>query len=340
MSDPVDAAMRRALALGRSALGRTSPNPPVGCVLLDASGRVVGEGATAPAGGPHAEIVALGQAGPEARGATAVVTLEPCRHVGRTGPCTRALVEAGIARVVYAVDDPDPAAGGGAGDLLAAGVAVEAGLLADEAARGALEAWLFAVRHGRVFVTWKYAATLDGRTAAQDGTSRWITGPMARAQVHQLRADSDAVLVGVGTVLADDPQLTVRGPDGEPGDRQPLRVVFDRSGRTPADARVRDDAAPTLLTTEAPACVLASLYDRGARSALLEGGATLAGAFVAAGLVDRVVGYVAPKLLAGGPPVLAGAGIDTLAAAFALDIDTVAQVGPDVRIIARPTREA
>ncbi|HEY2176700.1 MAG TPA: bifunctional diaminohydroxyphosphoribosylaminopyrimidine deaminase/5-amino-6-(5-phosphoribosylamino)uracil reductase RibD [Mycobacteriales bacterium] len=332
--------MRRALALGRSALGRTSPNPPVGCVLLDESGRVVGEGATAPAGGPHAEIVALREAGSRARGATAVVTLEPCRHVGRTGPCTRALVEAGITRVVYAVDDPDPAAGGGAGDLRAAGVAVEAGLLADEAARGALEAWLFAVRHGRVFVTWKYAATLDGRTAAPDGTSRWITGPMARAQVHQLRADSDAVLVGVGTVLADDPQLTVRGPDGEPVGRQPLRVVFDRSGRTPAGARVRDDAAPTLLTTEAPARVLASLYDRGARSALLEGGATLAGAFVAAGLVDRVVGYVAPKLLAGGPPVLAGAGIDTLAGALALDIDTVAQVGPDVRIIARPTREA
>lgn len=340
MSDPVDAAMRRALALGRSALGRTSPNPPVGCVLLDATGGVIGEGATAPAGGPHAEIVALRQAGARARGATAVVTLEPCRHVGRTGPCTRALVEAGVDRVVYAVDDPDPDAGGGAGELRAAGVAVEAGLLADRAARDALEAWLFAVRHGRAFVTWKYAATLDGRTAAPDGTSRWITGPRARAQVHQLRADSDAVLVGVGTVLADDPQLTVRGPDGDPVGRQPLRVIFDRSGRTPVGARVRDDAAPTLLTTEAPACVLASLYEWGVRSALLEGGATLAGAFIAAGLVDRVVGYVAPKLLAGGPPVLAGAGIDTLAAAFALDIDTVAQVGPDVRIIARPTREA
>ncbi len=158
--------------------------------------------------------------------------------------------------------------------------------------------------------------------------------------MHRLRADNDAVIVGVGTVLADDPQLTVRDADGTPADRQPLRVVFDRTGRTPADAKVRDDAAPTLLTTDSPAGVLASLYQRGARSALLEGGATLAGAFVAAGLVDRVVGYVAPRLLGAGPPVLAGAGIDTLTAAFGLHIDAVAQVGPDIQVIARPIREA
>ena len=203
----------------------------------------------------------------------------------------------------------------------------------------ALEPWLFAVRHGRAFVTWKYAATLDGRTAAADGTSRWITGPQARAQVHQLRADSDAVIVGVGTVLADDPRLTVRDADGTPTRRQPLRVVFDRTGRTPAGAKVRDDAAPTLLTTDSPAGVLATLYQRGARSALLEGGATLAGAFVAAGLIDRVVGYLAPRLLGAGPPVLAGAGIATLTAAAGLRIDTVAQIGSDVRIVARPDRE-
>ncbi len=332
--------MRRAVALGQTVLGSTSPNPPVGCVVLDASGETVGEGATAPAGGPHAEIVALQQAGPRARGGTAVVTLEPCRHVGRTGPCTSALVAAGVTRVVYAVDDPDPVAGGGARDLRDAAIDVDTGLLAEEAGQGALEAWLFAVRHGRVFLTWKYAATLDGRTAARDGTSRWITGPQAREQVHRLRADSDAVIVGVGTVLADDPQLTVRTPEGEPAARQPLRVVFDRTGRTPDDARVRDDAAPTLLTTDSPAGVLATLYQRGARSALLEGGATLAGAFVAAGLVDRVVGYVAPRMLGAGPPVLAGAGIDTLTAAFGLHIDSMARVGPDIRITARPIREA
>ncbi len=209
-------AMRAALAASAGVLGTTSPNPPVGAVVLDARGELAGTGATAPPGGPHAEVLALAAAGPRARGGTVVVTLEPCRHTGRTGPCTRALTEAGVARVVVACADPTAAAGGGADELRAAGVDVQVGLLADEVAVGPLEAWLTAQRTGRPHVTWKYAATLDGRSAAADGSSRWITGPVARADVHRLRAEADAVLVGVGTVLADDPRADRAPRPGSP----------------------------------------------------------------------------------------------------------------------------
>ena len=202
--------MRRAVALSTRSLGTTSPNPPVGAVVLDASGQVVGEGWTRPPGGPHAEVVALADAGDRARGGTAVVTLEPCRHTGRTGPCTTALLEAGVARVVVACADPTEQAGGGVEVLREAGVDVETGVLADEAERGPLEAWLTSRGSGRPFVTWKYAATLDGRSAAADGTSRWVTGEASRADVHRLRGEVDAVVAGVGTVLADDPLLDVR----------------------------------------------------------------------------------------------------------------------------------
>jgi diaminohydroxyphosphoribosylaminopyrimidine deaminase/5-amino-6-(5-phosphoribosylamino)uracil reductase len=224
--------------LSGRALGRTSPNPPVGAVVLDVAGAVVGEGWTSPPGGPHAEVVALRQAGAAARGGTAVVTLEPCRHTGRTGPCTAALLEAGVARVVVACADPTELAGGGAELLRAAGIDVETGVLADEVARGPLEAWLTSRRTGRPFVTWKVAATLDGRSAAADGTSRWITGEPARRDVHRLRGEVDAVLAGSGTVLADDPQLDVRPDLRGPAERQPLRVVVDTRGRTPVGARV------------------------------------------------------------------------------------------------------
>lgn len=330
-----DDSMRQAMAFGVSALGRTSPNPPVGAVVLDADGQLVGFGATAPAGGKHAEVAALDKAGERARGGTLVVTLEPCRHTGRTPPCTDAVLRAGISRVVYAVDDPNPQAGGGAELLRAAGIEVQSGVLADEVAAGALEPWLQAVQWQRPFVTWKYAATLDGRVAAVDGTSRWITCAEARRDVHRLRGECDAILVGSGTVLADDPHLTVRDADGLLADRQPLRVVSDRRGRTPADARIRDTAAETLITADEPKPLLAMLYDRGVRSLLLEGGPTLAGAFVAADLVDKVVAYLAPRLLGAGPSALADAGVPTLATAPRLRIDDVAAVGDDVRIIAR-----
>ncbi|HVE74222.1 MAG TPA: bifunctional diaminohydroxyphosphoribosylaminopyrimidine deaminase/5-amino-6-(5-phosphoribosylamino)uracil reductase RibD [Mycobacteriales bacterium] len=341
--------MDHALALSRKVLGRTSPNPPVGAVVLSAAGEIVGAGATQPPGGDHAEIVALREAGEQARGGTMVVTLEPCRHTGRTGPCTEALLAAGVRRVVFGCVDPTTSAGGGAQVLRAAGLEVATDPAVD-VAKGPLEAWLTSHRTGRPFVTWKYAATLDGRSAAADGTSRWITSPAARADAHRLRAESDAVGVGIGTVLADDPELTVR-PD--PG-HQPLRVVFDSEGRTPATARVRNAAGPTLLVTSGPRPAdvdvivtarhdlpgaLQGLAERGVVSVLLEGGPHLAGSFITAGLVDRVVAYVAPALLGSGQPALAHAAVGTIAAATRLVLDEVVRVGNDVRLTARPTSQ-
>ncbi|MFM9367550.1 bifunctional diaminohydroxyphosphoribosylaminopyrimidine deaminase/5-amino-6-(5-phosphoribosylamino)uracil reductase RibD [Streptomyces sp. Da 82-17] len=355
------AAMRQAITLAARALGATSPNPVVGCVILDAAGTVAGEGYHQRAGGPHAEVHALRAAGDRARGGTAVVTLEPCDHTGRTGPCSQALVDAGVSRVVYAVPDPNAEASGGAQRLREAGVDVEQGLLEDEARAGNI-AWLTAVDTGRPYVTWKYAATLDGRIAAADRSSRWITSPESRADVHRLRAESDAVVVGSGTQRADDPHLAVRGIDGAV---QPLRVVVDTEAAavTPG-ARVLDAAAETVvvvaddldpdLLVETGAgehwslprakdgkgidipSLLTALYDRGVRSVLLEGGPTLAGAFVAAGAVDRVVGYVAPVLLGAGPHALGEAGISTIADALRLDVTETVRIGPDLRITAVP----
>ncbi|WP_335937576.1 bifunctional diaminohydroxyphosphoribosylaminopyrimidine deaminase/5-amino-6-(5-phosphoribosylamino)uracil reductase RibD [Streptomyces sp. PTD5-9] len=351
-------AMRRAIALAARGLGSTSPNPVVGCVVLDAAGRPAGEGHHQRAGGPHAEIHALRAAGERARGGTAYVTLEPCDHTGRTGPCSRALIEAGVARVVYAVADPDPRATGGAATLRAAGVEVRRGLLAEEAEAGNA-AWLTSVRLGRPYVLWKYAATLDGRIAAADGTSRWITSPEARADVHRLRAEADAVVVGSGTARADDPHLAVRGVEGAV---QPLRVVVDTAaGAVRPGARVLDAAAPTLIAVAEDAdarhlpgeavlrlpraatgpgldvpALLDALHARGVRSVLLEGGPTLAGAFVAAGTVDKVVGYLAPVLLGAGPAALAGAGITTISEALRLDVTETVRIGPDLRVTAVP----
>jgi diaminohydroxyphosphoribosylaminopyrimidine deaminase/5-amino-6-(5-phosphoribosylamino)uracil reductase len=331
------AAMHRALVLAETVRGTTSPNPPVGAVVLDTSGRLVGEGATAPAGGPHAEVVALAAAGDTARGATVVVSLEPCAHTGRTGPCTDALIEAGVARVVYAVDDPNPEAAGGASRLREAGVEVAAGLEADEARNGALRPWLFAVQAGRPFVTWKYAATLDGRVAAADLSARWISSAASRADAHAIRAVVDAIVVGSGTVLADDPNLTVRDGNDELAERQPLRVVLDRRHRTPQQARVLDSAAETLvLDTAVPRFALKALYDRGVRHVLLEGGPTLAGAFVEARCVDEVIAYLAPRLLGAGPSALGDAGITSLDEGVTLDVDTVSRLGPDIKVVARP----
>jgi diaminohydroxyphosphoribosylaminopyrimidine deaminase / 5-amino-6-(5-phosphoribosylamino)uracil reductase len=340
-----DEAMGRAIALAARGLGTTSPNPVVGCLLLSADGEVVGEGFHAYAGGPHAEIVALAQAGERARGGTAVVTLEPCNHTGRTGPCAQALIAAGINRVLIAVDDPTPVAAGGVATLRGAGVRVETGVRRQEAEAGNV-AWLTAVRRGRPFVTWKYAASLDGRSAAPDGTSQWITSAPARADVHKLRSTVDAIVAGVGTVIADDPQLTVRDlRDGSLAIKQPWRVVVDSSGRTPQKARVRDQSAPSWIVTAAEvgagpdgrvdlAAMLRELYVRGVRAVLLEGGPTLAGGFLAAGLVDRVVGYLAPKLLGDGSAALLGAGVTTIAEALELDLTDITQIGPDLRFTA------
>ncbi|MFG3491371.1 bifunctional diaminohydroxyphosphoribosylaminopyrimidine deaminase/5-amino-6-(5-phosphoribosylamino)uracil reductase RibD [Streptomyces sp. NPDC094447] len=348
-------AMRRAVELAARGLGATSPNPVVGCVITDAAGHVVGEGYHRRAGGPHAEVHALREAGALARGATAYVTLEPCNHTGRTGPCAQALIEAGISRVLYAVGDPNPQATGGADTLRAAGVEVRQGLLEAEAEAGNI-AWLTSVRHGRPFVRWKYAATLDGRIAAADGTSRWISSPESRADVHRLRAEADAVVVGSGTARADDPHLAVRGVEGAV---QPLRVVVDTEGTAvKPGARILDDAAPTLIAIARDAAtglddarvlrlpradrglsvpaLLDALHARGVRSVLLEGGPTLAGAFVAAGAVDQVVGYLAPVLLGAGPNALADAGITTITEALRLDVTDTVRIGPDLRVTAAP----
>ncbi|MGH8971289.1 MAG: bifunctional diaminohydroxyphosphoribosylaminopyrimidine deaminase/5-amino-6-(5-phosphoribosylamino)uracil reductase RibD [Actinomycetes bacterium] len=347
-SETETAAMRRAVELAARGQATTRPNPDVGAVVLDPAGEPVGEGWHERAGGPHAEVVALRAAGDRARGGTMVVTLEPCAHTGRTGPCTEAILDAGIRRVVHAVDDPTAQGGGGAARLCAAGVDVEGGVLADEAER-VNERWLTVVRLGRPFVVWKVATTLDGRVAAADGTSRWISSPESRADAHELRAACDAIIAGVGTVLADDPQLTVRDADGRPTGPQPLRVIADTEGRTPDNAKVRDRAAETWVATAAElgrgtdgrldlCALVAGLHARGRQQALLEGGPTLAGAFLRAGLVDRVVAYLAPALLGAGPSALSGTGITTLTDAVDLHIDDVRRVGPDVRVTARPVR--
>lgn len=318
--------MARAIALAERGRRTVRPNPLVGCVLVR-EGQVVGEGHHERPGGPHAEVAALAQAADRAAGATAYVTLEPCDHTGRTGPCSLALLDAGVRRVVYAVADPDPAASGGAARLAAAGVAVDSGVLAAWAARQN-EVFLHTVRADRPFVTLKLAQTWDGALTAPG--RRWVTGPTARTAVHRRRALADAVLVGVGTVLADDPRLDVRHVDTA-GAPQPRPVVLDSHGRTPADAAVVrsgaivvtlgdvDDAWRVAVTAAGaevvavaagdddrvdPAAALAALADRGISAVLAEPGATLAAALVGHGLVDRLVLHVADRPAGGEPPVL------------------------------------
>jgi diaminohydroxyphosphoribosylaminopyrimidine deaminase/5-amino-6-(5-phosphoribosylamino)uracil reductase len=331
-------AMRRAITLSETARGSTSPNPPVGAVIVGARGEVVGEGATQPPGGPHAEVMALRQAGEHARGATAFVTLEPCAHHGRTPPCAVALIAAGVAAVHYAVADPNPVAAGGAHTLRAAGIDVQRGLLAGDVELGPLRAWLHFARTGRPHVTWKYASTLDGRVAAADGTSRWISSPESRAEVHVLRGGIDAIMVGTGTVLADDPALTARAADGTLARHQPLRVVVG-TGEIPAGARVLDGSAETVrVRSHDPDAVLALLAERGVVDLLLEGGPRLAGAFVGAGRVDRILAYLAPALLGSGPMALGDAGVSTITGVHRWSVERVTMSGGDVRVSAVPLR--
>lgn len=324
------ALMSRALELAaRGPLG--DPNPRVGAVIVDPGGLVVGEGFHEGAGTPHAEVMALRQAGPAALAGTAVVTLEPCAHTGRTGPCAQALIEAGVARVVFAQSDPTLTAGGGRAMLEAVGIRTTSGVLVQDSV-ALNDAWVFSLAAGRPRVTWKYAATLDGRSAAADGSSRWITGPQARADVHRLRAQCGAILVGTGTAIADDPALTVRGSDGAAASRQPLRVVMGLRP-IPETARVLDGAAPALhLTTHDPAQVLSSLADREIHHLWLEGGPTVAAAFLRAGLVDEVIAYLAPALLGAGPPAVGDLGIHAIDQALRLTPHEVTTIGPDIRI--------
>lgn len=332
-SDAERAAMRHALGLAVSADAPRGPNPRVGCILLSPDGAEVGRGHHRGAGTPHAEVNAIRDAGVRARGATAVVTLEPCNHTGRTGPCTAALIDAGVRRVVYAQSDDSAAASGGAHRLRAIGIDVEGGLL-DREARAVNPEWSLAGSMGRPFVTYKMATSLDGRVSAADGTSQWITGTIARADVHARRAEVDAVVVGTGTVLADDPRLTVRDAEDMPlpADRQPRRVVVGRRPLPPTARVLQGDRAATVVRSHDPHAVLAELTSGGARHVWLEGGPRLGGAFLAAGLVDRVVVYQAGLLLGDGLPAVVGAGVGTLADAPRWRIDDVTMVGADVRI--------
>jgi diaminohydroxyphosphoribosylaminopyrimidine deaminase/5-amino-6-(5-phosphoribosylamino)uracil reductase len=314
--------MRRAIEMAASVRATTSPNPWVGCVIATVDGATF-EGATQPPGGPHAEIVALAAAGERARRATLYSTLEPCAHHGRTPPCTDAIIAAGVSRVVVGVADPDPlVAGRGTAALRRAGVKVELGLCAEEVSVQ-LQPYLKHRTTGRPWVVLKLAVSLDGRTAAPDGTSRWITGEAARTDAHRLRVESDAVLVGAGTVRADDPSLTVRavgGPD-------PQRVVL---GSAPDDARIR----PAWEVSGDLGDVLDDLGRRGVMQLLVEGGAGVAHGFHAAGLVDRYVFYLAPVLFGGddGRPLFAGPGAPTIDEVWRGRIVDVTPLGGDLRV--------
>ena len=354
--------MRIALEESRAALGQTSPNPAVGAVIVR-DGRIVGRGRTQPPGQAHAEVMALGEAGAAARGAEMYVTLEPCSHHGRTPPCAEALIAAGVAAVHFSIEDPDPrVAGAGARALREAGVRITAGDGAAEAAR-LNEGFLKHRRTGLPFVVAKFAASLDGRIAAASGDARWVSGEEARAWTHTLRARMDAILVGSGTVLADDPHLTAR-PGGRIAARQPLRVVLDAAGRLPAAARVFDDAAPTLLATSAatPAAWRAGIAARGVQVAVLpgapdgrhadlgallrllgerevltvlaEGGGGLLGALFDQHCVDRLYAVLAPIVIGASdaPAAVAGRGAAVMREAPRLHGVTVERLGVDVLI--------
>ncbi|MBS1896754.1 MAG: bifunctional diaminohydroxyphosphoribosylaminopyrimidine deaminase/5-amino-6-(5-phosphoribosylamino)uracil reductase RibD [Actinobacteria bacterium] len=331
------AAMTHALEIARR--GPRGLNPQVGAVILSPAGDVLAEGWHRGAGTPHAEVDALSKLTPDQlRGATAVVTLEPCNHTGRTGPCAQALIDAGVARVLYALDDPGAVSGGGAERMRAAGIDVVAGEQA-ASAHALIDDWLTVQRLGRPHVTVKWAQSLDGRAAAADGSSQWITGPEARADVHRRRAAADAIVVGTGTVLADDPALTARdGAALHP--HQPVPVVIG-ARETPSDAAVRrHPQAPLFYPGHDLDGVLADLRDRGIQRVFIEGGPTLASAFLAAGLADEVLAYVAPVLLGGPKLALGDIGVTTIDEARRLIVDRWLPLGADLLAVARPAGAA
>jgi len=340
--------MQRCIELARQARGRTAPNPMVGAVVV-ADGAVVGEGFHARAGEPHAEVVALREAGERAVGGTIYVNLEPCSHHGRTPPCTESILRAGVSRVVVGMSDPDARVDGrGIARLREEGLEVLVGVC-EQACMELNAAFVTATRLGRPLVVLKAAATLDGRIATAGGESRWITGPRAREHVHGLRDELDAILVGSGTALADDPQLTCRLEGG----RDPVPVVLDARLRVPGSARVFASAGARALVYSAVAppvdhpatvvqvpaapgggvelsAVLSHLALRGVHSLLVEGGGLVHRAFLDAGLVDRVLLYLAPKIFAGGPGWVAGPGFERIAESFDLELARVIELSPDV----------
>ena len=344
-------AMRRALTIAERGLGTCSPNPAVGCVIIADDGTVIAEGWHQRAGEAHAEVVALTNAGQKARGATAVVTLEPCAHTGRTGPCTQALIDAGIARVVFGASDRGRNSAGGAQLLSSAGLSVEGGVLLREAAE-LIYPWSVSQGLERPFVRVKIASSLDGRVSGPAGQMLWITGPEARSDGHRLRAVSDAVLVGTGTVNTDDPQLTVRDVDEHLEFTAPLRCVMGL-GPVSAEARVRglsgganpasehgSDGLFRHLRTHDPQVVVADLWNQGVHSLLVEGGPTVISAFLSAGLVDEVVQYVAPIVLGAGRHCVESLTVRGAhggqPSPVALDLRDVVTMGADIRLTARP----
>ena len=353
--------MARAIELGYQVLGTTSPNPAVGAVI-ERDGRILGEGRTEPPGGPHAEVVALRQAAAVARGATLWCTLEPCSHFGRTPPCTDAIIAAGIAEVHFAVADPDlRVSGPGRAALEAASVRVLAGE-EESAARRLHEGYLHQRKTGRPLVLAKFAASLDGKIAATSGDSRWVSGPETLAWAHRMRPHLDAIIVGSDTVIIDNPRLTARPEGRTEGVHQPLRVVLDSRGRTPAEAEVLSSDAPTLIaTTERSSvewreamtergvevlllpeaqghvdlyAVVQALADRGALQVLVEGGGVLLGSFFDAGLIDKVHAVIAPMIIGGAsaPAAVAGQGAARMADALRLTQVEVERLGQDILV--------
>ncbi len=329
-----ESAMRRALEL--ALLGPAwGVNPQVGCVILDAEREIIAEGWHRGAGTAHAEVDALSKLEVVPAGATAVVTLEPCNHTGRTGPCAQALIAAGISRVVFASSDPGATSGGGAQTLRDAGVEVVGGVLESIASeRGRV--WLTANRLQRPYVTVKWASSIDGRAAANDGTSKWISSEESRANCHLMRSEVDAILVGTGTVLDDDPELTARKPNGDLYEHQPMRVVVGNR-EIPEGSRVLNDRAETVrLRTHSIHGILAALWQEGIKHVLIEGGPMVASQFVRLGLADQFIFYLAPMLLGGERTAIRELGIETMADAKHLDFVEIKTLGDDIFVRAVP----
>jgi diaminohydroxyphosphoribosylaminopyrimidine deaminase / 5-amino-6-(5-phosphoribosylamino)uracil reductase len=334
----LDDAMTRALELALKG-PVTGVNPQVGAVILNAEGELIGEGYHKGSGTDHAEVdalnAALNGASKLPTGSTAIVTLEPCNHTGKTGPCARALIEAGVTKVVFASSDPGDQSSGGAETLRSAGIEVVAGFHADKADQQS-RVWLTAAKHKRPFVTLKWASSIDGRAAAQDGSSKWISGEESRNDAHQRRSEVDAILIGTGTALIDDPELTARKPDGSLHDEQPLRVVLGERD-LPAELRIFNNDAETLtLKTQSIHGALSELYEKGIKHVLVEGGPTLASRFVQMDLVDEFVIYLAPKLLGGDKLAIGSIDIPSIQDAKELEFLKINTLGADVQIIAKP----
>ena len=334
----LDDAMTRALELALKG-PITGVNPQVGAVILNAQGELIGEGYHRGSGTEHAEVVAIKAAlngdSKLPAGSTAIVTLEPCNHTGKTGPCAKALIEAGVNKVVFASLDPGDQSSGGAKTLLDAGIEVVSGFQADRADQQS-RVWLTAAKHKRPFVTLKWASSIDGRAAAQDGSSKWISGEKSRNDAHQRRSEVDAILVGTGTALIDDPELTARKPDGSLFDQQPLRVVLGERD-LPVELRVfNDDAETLILKTQSIHGALGELYEKGIKHVLVEGGPTLASRFVQLDLVDEFVIYLAPRLLGGDKLAIGSIDVPSIQDAKELEFLEINTLGADVQIIAEP----